>query len=102
METRARAQTRARVRVIDHGVASLQRDLLATEEPLEIRLRAGDCTDPLVVTMRTPGSDFELAAGFLFSEGVVTASEQIRRIEYCVENEFDGEQLYNIVTVELR
>jgi FdhD protein len=48
-------------------------DYLAAEEPLEIRI--GD--QPLSVTMRTPGSDTELAAGFLFTEGLVRRSEDI-------------------------
>lgn len=46
-------------------------DRLAVEEPLAIRLRAGDDTRTLAVTLRTPGADAELAAGFLFAEGVV-------------------------------
>jgi len=55
------------------------RDDVCTEEPLEIRL--GD--EPLVVTMRTPGSDEELAAGFLLAEGVIRTAAQIRKIEPC-------------------
>jgi FdhD protein len=76
-------------------------DDLATEEPLEIRLAAGGQTRSLAITMRTPGNDFELAAGFLFSEGVVSARDDIVGIEYCVDPSIDAEQRYNIVTVEL-
>ena len=54
-------------------------DVLATEEPLEIRLRWGDRMRTLALTMRTPGADAELAAGFLFAEGVVTERSQIAR-----------------------
>lgn len=53
------------------------RDELATEEPLEIRID----TRPLVTTMRTPGHDEELAAGFLFTEGLVRAAGDIRAIQ---------------------
>ena len=59
-------------------------DHLAIEEPLEIRLafgpRSARTTAPISVTMRTPGSDFELAAGFLFGEGIVTHGEQIEQV----------------------
>jgi FdhD protein len=76
-------------------------DDLATEEPLEIRLSEGGRTHDLAVTMRTPGADFELAAGFLFSEGIVGKREDIAGISYCVDPAVDAEQRYNIVTVEL-
>lgn len=77
-------------------------DLLATEEPMEIRLQAGPQRKTVAVTMRTPGHDFELAAGFLFSEGVVAHRDQIRRIVYCQDSDLRPEQRYNVVTVHLR
>ncbi|HMC52092.1 MAG TPA: formate dehydrogenase accessory sulfurtransferase FdhD [Acidimicrobiales bacterium] len=76
-------------------------DRLATEEPMEIRVSAGGERRTLAVTMRTPGADFELAAGFLFSEGVVTRREDIRRIRYCVDRDVEPDQRYNVVTVDL-
>jgi FdhD protein len=75
-------------------------DELATEEPLELRLVAGNEHRTIAVTLRTPGNDFELAAGFLFGEGVIQRRSEIKRIAYCVEK--GQEQRYNIVNVELR
>jgi FdhD protein len=72
-------------------------DLLAAEEPLEIRVGAR----PLAVTMRTPGHDVELAAGFLVSEGVVTDAEHVATARYCV-GAADGEpNTYNVLSVTL-
>ena len=60
---------------IDEGVFRQQVDRVAVEEPLEIRLLAGKERRSLVLTMRTPGHDFELAAGFLFNEGIVRSRD---------------------------
>jgi FdhD protein len=76
-------------------------DRIATEEPLEIRLRAGRETRTVAITMRTPGADFELAAGFLHGEGVVHAYDGLREISYCIDRTIDEEQRYNIVNVDL-
>jgi len=93
---RGTTQRRRISRVVD-GVVSWRSDTMITEEPLEIRLGG----KPLVVTMRTPGSDFDLTAGFLVSEGVVSRREQIRAIRYCAGAEADGANTYNIVDVDL-
>ena len=69
MALRPGSKTRARVRVVSDGEERRRGDYLATEEPLEIRLAGGGRTERLAVTMRTPGNDFELAAGFLHGEG---------------------------------
>ena len=87
---------------IDEGVFRQQVDRVAVEEPLEIRLLAGKERRSLVLTMRTPGHDFELAAGFLFNEGIVRSREEIVGISYCLDAEIDQTQQYNIVNVELR
>ena len=98
MTGRRAGTTPARVRVLDEAGQASRRDLLATEEPLEIRLSsARGETRTVAVTMRTPGADFELAAGFLHAEGVVAGRSAIRRIDYCV----DDDQRYNVVTVRL-
>jgi FdhD protein len=76
-------------------------DRLATEEPLEIRMRAGAHTRTVAITMRTPGADFELAAGFLFNEGVLTSLDALSGITYCVDRDVAEEQRYNIVNVDL-
>ena len=89
------------VQAVEHGVSRRRPDELATEEPLEIRLRHRDVVVSAAVTMRTPGADFELAAGFLAGEGVVTAGDDIRRISYCTDRDVDGAQRYNIVNVDL-
>lgn len=79
-----------------------KQDVVVTEEPLEIRLIAGNDTQQLAVTMRTPGADFELATGFLYSEGIIESHEDITHISYCVDQELSEEQRYNVVNVRLR
>lgn len=76
-------------------------DRVVTEEPLELRLSAGGRTTTLAVTMRTPGNDFELAAGFAFSEGLVRAREEIAELTYCLDPALDPDQQYNVVSIEL-
>src|SRR5829696_847533 len=101
-KTRRGSKTKVRVRVVEEGRARVRPDALATEEPMEIRLISGDAKHTVAVTMRTPGADFELAAGFLYGEGIVSSPEDIVKISYCVDPDLDAEQQYNIVNVELR
>ena len=96
------SKSRVRVRVVKEGRIRVRPDTLATEEPLEIRLISGDVRQTAAVTMRTPGADFELAAGFLYGEGIVRSPEDILKISYCVDADLDAEQQYNIVNVKLR
>jgi FdhD protein len=96
------ATQKSRVWTYEDGRLHERRDQLALEEPLEIRLEAGGERRSLVVTMRTPGNDFELAAGLLYSEGLVSQREAISTIRYCVDSEVDGEQRYNILNVRLQ
>jgi FdhD protein len=79
--------------------------MLAVEEPLELRAGRGSTargTQVLNVTMRTPGSDFELAAGWLLSEGVLESPADLKSIRYCTDRSLDAEQRYNVVTADLR
>ncbi len=101
-KARRGSKAKVRVRVVEEGRARVRPDALATEEPMEIRLISGDARQTVAVTMRTPGADFELAAGFLYGEGIVSSPEDISRISYCVDADIDAEQQYNIVNVELR
>jgi len=96
--------TRAKVWKIRNEVAEEETDVLAAEEPMEIRVETGEQNDrastSLSVTMRTPGNDFELAAGFLLTEGIVARKRDIVRIEYCTDPGITQE--YNIVSAALR
>ncbi|MCA1716952.1 MAG: formate dehydrogenase accessory sulfurtransferase FdhD [Actinobacteria bacterium] len=96
------SKTKLRLRVVEDGRARVRPDSLATEEPMEMRLVSGGVRQTVAVTMRTPGADFELAAGFLYGEGIISSPEDIRKISYCVDADVDAEQRYNIVNVELR
>jgi FdhD protein len=71
-------------RVIAGATTENAPDVLAVEEPLEIRLGFSDGTHRAIsITMRTPGDDAELAAGFLFTEGILQSAEQIKQIRHC-------------------
>lgn len=73
-------------------------DALAVEEPLEIRLNGA----PLAVTMRTPGHDVELATGFLLSEGVIRAGDDVVRAIHCGGPGIGGEaNTYNVLDIAL-
>lgn len=91
------AASRRIVRLRGDGRSETRSDLLAVEEPLEIRV----CGKPLAVTMRTPGHDVELAAGFLISEGVIRVSEDFATARYCTDRGTTPENTYNILDVTL-
>ncbi len=101
----ARRRRAARVRVgrMRDGWFTTRADSVAVEEPMEVRLEVpgdgGTREHPVSVTMRTPGDDFELAAGFLFTEGVVTDPRAVADVRYC--RDVDPQE-YNVVTASLR
>ncbi|MFF0558340.1 formate dehydrogenase accessory sulfurtransferase FdhD [Streptomyces sp. NPDC020472] len=92
-----RVTERRRVLRIRGGAVNTRPDTLVAEEPLEIRLNGR----PIAITMRTPGDDFALAAGFLVSEGVLAAASDVRNIVYCAGATEDGRNTYNVVDVQL-
>lgn len=89
-----------KVVAIRGGMRSERADALATEEPMEIRAGGpGQEAEAVAVTMRTPGGDFELAVGFLFTEGLISPGD-VHRVAYC-DNVPGEDQQYNIVSVTL-
>lgn len=83
------------------GSLASKPDVLVTEEPLEIRAESSSQeAQPVAVTMRTPGHDFELAVGFLFTEGMIKRSDDVRTVRYCQLPD-SAEQQFNVVTVSL-
>src|SRR5690349_702612 len=74
-----------------------RQDALAAEEPLELRVGG----KALAVTMRTPGHDVELAHGFLLTEGVIGAAEDVSTARYCDSVDDTGANTYNVLDVAL-
>ncbi|MBT1004163.1 formate dehydrogenase accessory sulfurtransferase FdhD [Paenarthrobacter sp. DKR-5] len=98
----ARMTQRRKVHRFGYGddgtlIERLREDVLAAEEPLEIRLGH----KPFTVTMRTPGDDFDLVAGFLVSEGVLWRDDQLVSMRFCAGEDEDGRQTYNVVEAAL-
>ncbi|TXB87424.1 sulfurtransferase FdhD, partial [Mycobacterium tuberculosis] len=94
------ATAHRRVRHLSADQVITRPETLAVEEPLEIRVNG----TPVTVTMRTPGSDFELVQGFLLAEGVVAHREDVLTVSYCgrrVEGNATGASTYNVLDVAL-
>ncbi|MCZ4497759.1 MAG: formate dehydrogenase accessory sulfurtransferase FdhD [Marmoricola sp.] len=92
-----------RTRVVEvRGEERLQHeDRLATEEPLEIRVAwPGGAAQRLAVTMRTPGHDFELTAGWLVHEQVASPGDLLG-IRYCTDVDLRDDEEFNVVTADL-
>jgi FdhD protein len=105
-----RVTSRRRASHVIDGTATERPETLVVEEPLEIRVNG----TPLSVTMRTPGSDVELAQGFLLTEGVITRRDDVLTVRYCRGSETrsnpeslrssppeDGTNTYNVLDVTL-
>ncbi len=99
MITPRRNTARVEIDRVSEASSRRRRDAVAVEEPLEIRIAtvAGE-EHQVAVTMRTPGDDFDLTAGFLFSEGLLSHRSDVADLRYCVDVET---QEYNIMTVYL-
>ena len=93
-----RITSRRRVeRVAPDGTRVTRVDTLAVEEPLEVRLGG----DVLNVTMRTPGNDVDLVAGWLVAEGLVRDLSDLVSASYCAGLDEEGRQTYNVMEVAL-
>ncbi|TGD90594.1 formate dehydrogenase accessory sulfurtransferase FdhD [Mycolicibacterium sp. CH28] len=93
-----RVTARRRASHVTDGDATERAETLVVEEPLEIRVDGS----PLTVTMRTPGSDVELAQGFLLTEGVIADRDDVLTVRYCRGTGEDGVNTYNVLDVTLR
>jgi FdhD protein len=92
-----RVTARRRAQHLNAGDTVTRPETLAVEEPLEIRVNGAAIT----VTMRTPGSDIELAQGFLLTEGVIAQREDVLTVRYCRGAGDDGANTYNVLDVTL-
>ncbi len=90
---------RRRIWAVENDQVRRKQDLLATEEPLELLLRAGAEQRTVAITMRTPGDDYELAAGFLYNEGVIHIKSDLVQMTYCVDG---AQQEYNALRIQLQ
>lgn len=95
-----RVTTRTPVLRLDTSARQAVRrpDTLAAEEPLEVRVGG----DPVVVTMRTPGDDLDLALGFLLTEGLLSSADDVASAMHCTDLGEDGQPTFNVMEVRLR
>ncbi len=101
-EPRAGRSAAVNVVALDGERRALKRDDVVGEEPLEIRLTSHGRAQTVAITMRTPGNDFELAAGFLYNESIIRSQDDFSEITYCLDPAVGSQQRYNVVTTELR
>ena len=94
----ARVTERRRTVRLQGQERSVRPDSLAAEEPLEIRINGS----ALTVSMRTPGHDFDLVAGFLVAEGLVAGPEELTALRYCAGATDEGVNSYNVIDAALR
>ena len=92
-----RVTARRPVQHLSAETAVSRPETVVVEEPLEIRVNGS----PITVTMRTPGSDFELAQGFLLTEHVIARRDDVVEIRYCSGSGPDGASTYNVLDITL-
>jgi len=83
-------------KIIKNHISEIERDFVATEEPLEIRIRGA----AIATLMRTPGDDLNLTTGFLYTEAIIEKSDDILEIAHCDEDQSSDRE--NIINVFLR
>jgi FdhD protein len=91
----------ARVKVKSSESATSTTDSVVVEEPLEIRISRNNVEEQLGITMRTPGADLELAAGFLWGEGFLSSADDLLGIKVCGDRRLTPRQRANIVIAEV-
>ena len=91
----------AKVQVKRSDSELLTTDQVVVEEPLEIRIKKGDIEQQLGITMRTPGADLQLAAGFLWGEGFLTDPKQLITVKVCGDRSLTPRQRANVVIAEV-
>lgn len=93
-----RLTRRVKVRKLrSNGSSRTVEDVLAAEEPLEVRVNGR----ALSLTMRTPGDDFDLVAGFLVSEGIISGASDLATMRFCAGEDENGRQTYNVIDAQL-
>ena len=86
---------RVKIQKTDSDVSAT--DSVVVEEPLEIRIKRGSKEEQLGITMRTPGADLELAAGFLWGEGFLKSPEELISVKVCADKSLSLRQRANVV-----
>lgn len=91
----------ARVKVQKTDSVTPTSDSVVVEEPLEIRIKRNNKEEQLGITMRTPGADLELAAGFLWGEGFLTSPDELISVKVCGDKTLSSRQRANVVIAEV-
>jgi FdhD protein len=91
----------ARVRIQKTDSTEFSTDVVVVEEPLEIRLKRGNHEEQLGITMRTPGADLELAAGFIWGEGFLAQPEDLLTVKVCADRALTPRQRANVVIAHI-
>ena len=91
----------AKVKVQRTDSKAATSDSVVVEEPLEIRIKRAGREEQLGITMRTPGNDLELAAGFLWGEGFLKTPDELISVKVCADNTLTLRQRANVVIAEV-